>query len=416
MKNNKIKIRNPLEDINDIPSDNESIISIDSVDSNNSDKKSTKKVKKTKKSKKEKIKKKAIFKDPFEDMRFEETYDKEEEKRTLEKLPWIEKYRPNDLNEIVSHDSIIDILNKFIKNKSFPHVLFYGPPGTGKTSTITACAKRLYGEYYDLMVLELNASYDRGVETVRDKIKKFINAKNDFFGIKEEKEIFKLVILDETDSMTVDAQAILKQIMEKYMKTVRFCLICNFIHKIEWALRSRCVRFRFSPLAPEQIKKKIKNIVKKENISITKDGIQTLIDRSRGDMRQVFNTLQSINNLKKKKITSDHINDFLGYPNSDIISEIAEHLANSSFNKSIKAIQKFQASSGLSINDIINEIYKLLLESVLKTKRTPFDKYKQDHKSDILIKIAHLQHNYVTTGKSLIQTGTLIGIFSLDKN
>lgn len=424
MSTTKVKrIVNPLKDINYIMTDGE-LSDEDLVDGNlnmNKDKSKTKgKIKKkskakTKDKKKSKKNKKAKFKDPFQDMRFDDLSDEEETKMKHENLPWIEKYRPDSLNEIVSHDKIVDILNKFIKNRTLPHLLFHGPPGTGKTSTITACAKRLYGEYFDLMVLELNASYDRGVETVREKIKRFINAKNDFFGNKKEKDIFKLVILDETDSMTVDAQAILKQIMEKYMKTVRFCLICNYIHKIEWALRSRCTKFRFSPLTSDQVTKKVKYVIKEENININKDGVKTLIERSNGDMRQVFNTLQSITNIHKKKITETHINNFLGYPNKDIVLSIVNHLVKSSFNKSLKVIKEFQDESGLSINDLINEIYKLLMSSILKTGKDYFSKYKLEQKTKMLTRMAQLQYNYVTTGKNVIQTGTLVGIFSLGR-
>ena len=186
-------------------------------------------------------------------------------------IPWIEKYRPSKLSNIVSQNNIINILKIYLKNKTIPHLLFYGPPGTGKTSVILSYAKELYKDKYPYMVMELNASDERGIEVVRNRIKQFVMSDNVFYDIKNKKsKIFKLVILDETDAMTDDAQAILRHIVERYTDNARFCLICNYIKKINPALLSRCTSFRFSPIGSEEMKKKLIKIIKKEEIPYKK--------------------------------------------------------------------------------------------------------------------------------------------------
>lgn len=147
-----------------------------------------------------------------------------------------------------------------------PHLLFYGPPGTGKTSTIKAVAQQMYGKAYRSMTLELNASDSRGIDVVRDTIKTFAGTKSVFtYGV-------KLVILDEADAMTSDAQAALRRVMEKYSKNTRFCMICNYVSKIIPALQSRCTRFRFAPLSEEQMQIQIKRVVTNEGLTLTEDG------------------------------------------------------------------------------------------------------------------------------------------------
>lgn len=140
-------------------------------------------------------------------------------------LPWVEKYRPRVLSDLISHDQIRNTLNKFLQRKSLPNLLFYGSPGTGKTSTIIASAKELYKNTYSYMVIELNASDERGINTIRNTVKVFAESQP---PIKSDVG-FKLVILDEADNMTKDAQAALRRMMERFSNTTRFCLICNYV-------------------------------------------------------------------------------------------------------------------------------------------------------------------------------------------
>ncbi|KAG1441348.1 hypothetical protein G6F56_011526 [Rhizopus delemar] len=206
-------------------------------------------------------------------------------------LPWVEKYRPATLDDLVSHKDITSTIETFIDAKRLPHLLFYGPPGTGKTSTILACARKMYGEKYKKMVLDLNASDDRGIDVVREQIKNFASSKTMFSS--ESSPGFKLIVLDEADSMTNQAQSALRRVIEKYTKNVRFCIICNYVSKIIPAIQSRCTRFRFAPLEMEQVEARLQTIVDQEGVDLTEDGKKALLQLSKGDMRRALNILQS---------------------------------------------------------------------------------------------------------------------------
>ena len=174
----------------------------------------------------------------------------------------VEKYRPNSINEVFLDEKNMNCIQSFIDKQNFPSLLFYGPSGTGKTSTIIAMAKEIYKEKYNLMVLELNASDNRNIQVVRKIIKEFASSKTLF------NTGYKLIILDEVDSMTNDAQFCLRRIMETYCNNVRFCFICNFIGKIIPAIQSRCSKFKFSNLDGTQISSRLGEIMKEEAISI----------------------------------------------------------------------------------------------------------------------------------------------------
>ncbi len=202
-------------------------------------------------------------------------------------LPWVEKYRPPDLEGLIAHEDIIGTIRRFMREDKLPHLLFYGPPGTGKTSTILACARELYPtKAFNSMVLELNASDDRGIGVVRGPILNFASTRTIF------NSGFKLVILDEADAMTTDAQNALRRIIERFTDNVRFCIICNYLSKIIPALQSRCTRFRFGPLKPAQIVPRLDFVCQQEQVDITEDGRQALLSLSQGDMRKVLNILQ----------------------------------------------------------------------------------------------------------------------------
>ena len=162
-------------------------------------------------------------------------------------LPWVEKYRPKEMSDLVSHEQIIGTITKLIDAGKLPHLMLYGPPGTGKTSTILACAHKLYGKHFSSMVLELNASDDRGIDVVREQIKEFASTRQMFSSAP------KLIVLDEADNMTNPAQFALRRVIEKFTRNARFCIICNYASKIIPALQSRCTRFRFAPLSKEQV-------------------------------------------------------------------------------------------------------------------------------------------------------------------
>lgn len=343
-------------------------------------------------------------------------YDEFELKQQQDTLPWIEKYRPSTLNEIISHEEIIGTLRVFIKNRCIPHLLFYGPPGSGKTSTIMAAAKELYGKYFDCMVMELNASDDRGIEVVRSKIKQFVMSQNVFFGktVEDREDIFKLVILDETDAMTNDAQAILRKIVEEYTNNTRFCLICNYIQNISPALQSRCTRFRFSPIPSNSIKERVVEVATKENITITDGGIDTIIKRAKGDMRKVLNILQSVS-MTYSTINEKNINTCIGYPRKQEIQKIIGFLINNKFDECYTNIVKIKNENGLSLGDIITEIHDILIDYIINNT-TQFEdakKLSQDAMINILDKLRAIEFNHSVNTMENIQISGLISVFKL---
>ncbi|KAI5292910.1 Subunit of heteropentameric Replication factor C (RF-C) [Ascosphaera acerosa] len=194
-----------------------------------------------------------------------------------DKLPWVEKYRPSTLENVCGHQAVIGTITKFVESNRLPHLLLYGPPGTGKTSTILALARRIYGTAnMRQMVLELNASDDRGIDVVRDQIKTFASTKQIFSAAPRPSASsgsgslasFKLIILDEADAMTATAQMALRRIMEKYTANARFCIIANYTHKLSPALLSRCTRFRFSPLKEADIRQLVDLVIEREDVKI----------------------------------------------------------------------------------------------------------------------------------------------------
>lgn len=328
--------------------------------------------------------------------------DDESIKLESDSIPWIEKYRPNCLDEISSHEQIINTLKNFIKSRDLPHLLFYGPPGTGKTSTILSCAKELYGNNIDIMVLQINVSEERGIEVVRNKILQFVQSKSFLFS--ENNKLFKLVILDEADAMTPDAQAILRRIIEKYTVNARFCLICNYIKKINLALQSRCTIFRFSPIPDKAIEKRIKYIANQENLKLNNQVVDSMIDKSSGDFRKIINILQTCA-MVSNKIDERIIDKSLGYPKKEEIDIIYNSLFNDKISKSYKCINSIKESEGYSLIDIIRGIFKKLLIDI--------DERKLDHKkiNQIIQKIGILEYNLINNTNDSIQLTSFIGLF-----
>lgn len=287
---------------------------------------------------------------------------------------------------------------------------------THNTSCITACAKELYGKYFNYMVMELNASDDRGIEVVRNKIKQFVMSKSAFFGenIEDKENIFKLVILDETDAMTDDAQAILRKVVEKYTNNTRFCLICNYVQNISPALQSRCTRFRFSPIGNEKIRETILRVIEKENIKITESGINTLIKRSEGDMRKVLNILQSTS-MAYSIVNEKNINTCLGYPRQIHINTILNCLIEKDFNASYKNILQIKQENGLSLGDIITEIHDILIDYIInnKTKFMCMNKININAITNILDKLRGIEYNYSVSSNENIQLSGLVAVFKM---
>ncbi|KAL6076374.1 Replication factor C (RF-C) subunit [Balamuthia mandrillaris] len=309
-------------------------------------------------------------------------------------LPWVEKYRPKEFDEVISHAEIINTIQKLIDSGKLPHLLFYGPPGTGKTTTILACARRLYGSNYKSMILELNASDDRGIDVVREQIKNFASTRKIFStGV-------KLVILDEADSMTNAAQAALRRVIEKFSKNTRFCLICNYISKIIPALQSRCTRFRFSPLDPVQIKPRLQHIIKQERINVTDDGLEALIKLAEGDMRKCLNVLQSTI-MAFDVVNEKNVYLCTGNPEPEDINQLCRWLLSDEFDAAYRKLQLLKTDKGLALADIIRELHHYVVTI----------SFPDNTKIELFDKLADLEYRVSQGASESIQMGALVGLF-----
>lgn len=203
-------------------------------------------------------------------------------------LPWVEKYRPHLLKDIVGNEETVQRLELIAQDGNMPHMIISGLPGIGKTTSVHCLAHELLGDAYSQAVLELNASDDRGIDVVRNQIKHFAQKKCHLPSGKH-----KIIILDEADSMTAGAQQALRRTMELYSNTTRFAFACNQSNKVIEPLQSRCAILRYSKLSDEQVLKRLLEIIKEENVQYTNDGLEAIIFTAEGDMRQAINNLQS---------------------------------------------------------------------------------------------------------------------------
>lgn len=309
-----------------------------------------------------------------------------------ESLPYIEKYRPANLSEVISHDNKVEVLNKLIDKRELPHLLFYGQSGTGKTSTILALAKQMYGVNYRRYILELNASDDRGIEMVRSKIPTFAKTKTDDL---------RLVILDEADAMTSDAQSALRRIMELYIKNCRFCLICNNINKILPGIQSRCAKMRFGVLDRDSIRKKLGDIIEKEEIKINKEAIDELLEIQQ-DFRQILNTLQCLKSIRfGEMIRREDVSDYLGKPNKEMVAKIVEILENESYRKAYTYLIDLHRENKICMIDLIQNLVNHMIDR---------DDMTEQRRSIILDGLAKIEYRMITGSDSEIQLASLVGI------
>ncbi|KAJ1981283.1 Subunit of heteropentameric Replication factor C (RF-C) [Dimargaris xerosporica] len=309
-------------------------------------------------------------------------------------LPWVEKYRPAKLDDLVSQGQITETIQRFIKQNRLPHLLFYGPPGTGKTSTILACAKQLYGSHYKSMTLELNASDDRGIDVVRDQIVNFASTREIFSSG------FKLVVLDEADAMTQAAQAALRRVIEKYTRNVRFCIICNYASKIIPAIQSRCTRFRFAPLRSDQVVSRLGMIIAAEGVDITNSGKQAILKLSNGDMRRTLNILQACA-LAFPVVDEVAVYTCTGSPLPQDIESIVSWMLNDEFTTAYSGLTRLKTEKGLALQDIITELY-----AYIDTIQFP-----APTKIYLLDKLAEVEYNLATGASEKLQSSALLGHF-----
>ncbi|KAM9316553.1 replication factor C subunit 4 [Gastrophryne carolinensis] len=279
-------------------------------------------------------------------------------------VPWVEKYRPKCVDDVAFQEEVVAVLKKSLEGADLPNLLFYGPPGTGKTSTILAAARELYGpELLKQRVLELNASDERGIQVVREKVKNF--SQLTVGGSRSDGKPcppFKIVILDEADSMTSAAQAALRRTMEKESKTTRFCLICNYVSRIIEPLTSRCSKFRFKPLSNKIQTKRILDICKKESVNITDEAVKCLVEVSEGDLRKAITFLQSSTRLTAgKEITEKVVTEIAGVIPKDTINTVLAACKSGSFEK-LETVVLDLINNGHAATQLVNQLHDIILE------------------------------------------------------
>ncbi|XP_064612888.1 replication factor C subunit 5-like [Liolophura sinensis] len=315
-------------------------------------------------------------------------------------LPWVEKYRPKSLDDLISHKDIISTIRKFVSQDRLPHLLFYGPPGTGKTSTILAVAKQIYTpKEFNSMVLELNASDDRGIGIVRGQILNFASTRTIF------KSGFKIVILDEADAMTQDAQNALRRVIEKFTENTRFCIICNYLSKIIPAIQSRCTRFRFGPLTTDQMVPRLEHVVSEEQIKVTEDGMKSVVTLASGDMRKALNILQSTS-MAFDEVTEDNVYTCVGHPLRRDVENIVNWMLNDSFSAAYKNISALKTAKGLALQDILSEVHNYV-------HRIDFPMHIRIH---LLEKMADIEHRLASGTNEKLQLSSLLGAFQVARD
>lgn len=277
---------------------------------------------------------------------------------------WVEKYRPKKIAEIVGQREVVERLSGYVKAKNLPNMLFAGPAGTGKTTSAIALAKELFGGNWKSNFLELNASDERGIDVVRGKIKSF--ARTQAIG-----GDFKIIFLDEADSLTRDAQHAMRRTMEMFTSTCRFILSCNYSGKIIEPIQSRCALFRFRPIDENDIEARIKHIAKEEKLNVTEDGIKAVLYVAEGDLRKAINLLQSAAAFDRK-IDEDVIYRVVAKARPEDIRWILQTAADGDFVKAREKLRELMITYGMSGGDIVQqlhrEVFKLKIPENVKIK------------------------------------------------
>jgi replication factor C small subunit len=314
---------------------------------------------------------------------------------------WTEKYRPQKFEEVVGQDDIIKKVQSLTKSLNIPHLLFAGPAGTGKSTLALIVVKELFGVHWKEDYLELNASDERGIDIVRQKVKDFARTKA--LG----NVPFKVIFLDEADALTKEAQQALRRTMENYTSTCRFIMSCNYSSKIIDPIQSRCAVFRFKLLEKKDIEKRVKIIAEKENLEITEETIEALYETSEGDCRRVINLLQASASISPT-ITSELINTLMSSAKPADIKIVLEYALSGDFMKAKEKLLDIMLRESISGTDVIKsiqkEIWNLQIDNELKvrlTEKTGEIEFRLVEGSDEFIQLEALLASFVLAGKGM---------------
>jgi replication factor C small subunit len=309
---------------------------------------------------------------------------------------WTEKYRPTDFSEVVGQEEIVKRIKAFVEQKNMPHMMFSGPAGVGKTTLSIIIAKKLFGDDWRSNFLDLNASDERGIDVVRNKVKDF--ARTRAIG----NVPFKIIYLDESDSLTREAQQALRRTMENYAGTCRFILSNNYSSKIIEPIQSRCAIFRFKPLTEEQMLSVVDKLAKGEGLTISESAKKALIEASEGDVRQLENLIQS-SAASSKEITEELIYSAAAIVKPKDIKEILTLAINNQFTQARDKLLSAMLGQGLSGLDIIKQIQKetLALE------------WDQKKKMQMVERCGEIEFRMVEGADEFVQLEALLSSFVL---
>ena len=310
---------------------------------------------------------------------------------------WIEKYRPKKLDDVAGQSKIIERLKAYARTKSVPHLIFAGPAGTGKTTSAIALSREVFGDTWKQNFNELNASDERGINTIRGKIKDF--ARTAPIG----KNQFKIIFLDEADSLTNDAQSALRRTIEKYTHICRFILSANYSSKIIEPIQSRCTVFRFGPIKPEDIQKYMRKIATKEKLEITPDGLETLIFVSRGDLRKAINVLQ-VGASISKKITAELLYETSATAKPEDVKTLIDSALSGDFMAARNQLYDLLLKYGLSGEDIIKQIHQTIFDLTIS----------DESKVRLIEKAGETEFRLIEGSNEHIQLEALLAQFALE--
>jgi replication factor C small subunit len=313
-----------------------------------------------------------------------------------QELPWVEKYRPKTLKDVVGHDKIRNRLQKYVEQENVPNLMFSGPAGTGKTSSAIALAKELFEGNFEQNFLELNASDERGIDVVRKTIKDF--ARTLAFD-----SHFKIIFLDECDALTSDAQQALRRTMEKYTKTCRFILSCNYSSKIIEPLQSRCVIYRFKPLNGEDIEKQMEHIAEKEKLKLEEDAKKAINYVAQGDLRKAINIIQACAGIEEK-INEETVYSVSSRARPEQVQEMILLALEGKFLDARKKLDELMYEYGMSGEDIVKQVYR-------ETMALEEDKLNERAKVDLVDTIGEYDFRIVEGANERIQIEALLAQF-----
>tara|TARA_Y100000310_G_C20606698_1_gene775870 strand:- start:514 stop:1458 length:945 start_codon:yes stop_codon:yes gene_type:complete len=309
---------------------------------------------------------------------------------------WTEKYRPQNFEEIKGQKNIVERVKAFVDQKNMPHLLFSGPAGVGKSTLALIVAKQLFKDSWKQNFLELNASDERGIDVVRNTIK-------DFAKLKSLGNVpFKIIFLDECDSLTKEAQQALRRTMENFVLGTRFILSCNFSSKIIDPIQSRCTVFRFKPLSEDEVTDYITNIAKKEDLKISPDAIKSLVELSSGDVRRITNIIQSSASVSNE-INNEIIYSLVSAAQPKEIKEVLTLAINKKFIDARNKLLKTMLDHGLSGLDAVKQIQQEILK---------IEEISDEKKLDLIDKCAEIEFRMVEGSDEFIQLEALIANFA----